>query len=122
MAHEKLSPRLFQLAEGIRYVAVNLGGEIVEMEQHPAHPTFNPHDTDRMEELLVNPVVIDLTRRRGNLDLDGLRYVVIRYGLQYQLVLPYRDGHVSIGVERDADVIRVAERVAASLEEQPSQG
>ena len=111
----KLSPRLFDLDPHIRYVAVNQGGNIVEMEQNPEWPSYNPPDTDRMEELLVNPVVLELTRRRGDLDLEGVRYVVIRYGLQYQLVFPYQLGHISIGVELKADVASVAAKVAKHL-------
>jgi len=97
-------------------VAVNQHGQITEMEQSQRHPSSNPAETDRMEELLVNPVVLELTTRRGNLDLDGLRYVVIRYGSQYQLILPYRDGHISIGINLADDPIAIAQKVATALE------
>ena len=112
---EKLSAQLFELEPKIRYVAVNQNGTIVEMEQSPQHPTYNPHETDRMEELIVNPVVLDIARRRGNIDMDGIRYVVIRYGSQYQLLMPYKEGHLSIGVELADDPIEIARRVAAHL-------
>ena len=110
-----LAPTLFSLDSSIRYVAVNQGGEITEMMQNPGLPSHNPHDTDRMEELLVNPTVLELTRRRGELDLDGIRYVVIRYGPQYQLIMPYNDGHISIGLELSADTAKVAKKVAENL-------
>ena len=109
------SSELFGLDPHIRYVAVNQGGHITTMEQSPTWPSYNPDDTDRMEELIVNPAVIELTRRRGNLDLDGLRFVAIRYGLQWQLVFPYANGHLSVGVEPAADVSAVAEKVAGHL-------
>ena len=111
----KLGPRLFNLDPHIRYVAVNQNGKIVEMQQSPKWPSYNPPDTDRMEEFVVNPVVLELTRRRGALDLGGVRYIVIRYGLQYQLVFPFQKGHVSVGVELKADVASVAKKVAKSL-------
>lgn len=110
-----ISTQLFELDPNIRYVAVNQKGQIVEMEQSPRWPSYNPADTDRMEELMVNPVVLDLVSRRGNLDLDGIRYVVVRYGLQYQLLFPFKDGHLSIGVELVADVTGVARKVATHL-------
>ena len=112
---ERLSCRLFELEPKIRYVAVNQNGRIVEMEQSPLYPTNNPHETDHMEELLVNPVVLELAARRGNLDMDGIRYVVIRYGTQYQLLMPYREGHISIGVELEDDPIEIAGQVAGVL-------
>ena len=110
-----IAAQLFPLNPGIRYVAVNQRGRVMEMTQNPLLPSHNPHDTDRMEQLLVNPAVLELVRRRGELDLDGIRFVVIRYGPQYQLLFPFRQGHLSVGVELDADVTAVAGKVARRL-------
>jgi hypothetical protein len=112
----KLSNRLFRLEPRIRYVAVNQNGRIVEMEQSPAHPTYNPHETDQLEELIVNPIVLEIAARRGNLDMDGIRYVVIRYGTQYQLLMPYLQGHLSIGVELQDDPLEIARKAATALD------
>jgi hypothetical protein len=106
-----LASRLFPLDPHIRYVAENRGGTIVEMTQRPERPTLNPHETDRIEELIVNPVLLELVRRRGRLDLDGMRWVLIRYGTLYELVLPTDEGHVSVGIDLDADVAEVVQRV-----------
>jgi len=113
---EKLSERLFRLEPRIRYVALNQKGEIREMVQSSQHPSFNPPESDRIEELIVNPIVLEITARRGNLDMDGIRYVVIRYGTQYQLLLPYRDRHLSIGVNLEDDPNDIARRVAGALD------
>ncbi|MEE9289015.1 MAG: hypothetical protein V3U69_05450 [Bacteroidota bacterium] len=112
---EKLSGRLFELDENIRYVAVNQRGKIVEMEQHPKWPSHNPVETDRMEELIVNPAILELARRRGDIDIDGLRYVIIRYGPLYILSFPFKDGHISVGLQLNADPIDVAHKVAKDL-------
>src|SRR5258708_38124095 len=79
-----LSAELFALDRNIRYVAVNQEGRLIEMAQNPRLPSHNPVESDRMEELIVNPVAIELTRRRGDLDLQGLRFLLIRYGIQFQ--------------------------------------
>jgi hypothetical protein len=113
---EKLSTRLFSLEPKIRYVAVNQSGRIVEMEQSAKHPSYNPPETDRMEELVVNPTVLEITSRRGNIDMDGIRYVVIRYGTQYQLIMPYAEGHLSVGVELEDDPVEIASKVVAALD------
>ena len=113
---ERLSARLFKLEPRIRYVAVNQGGGIVEMEQSPQHPSLNPPESDRIEELIVNPVILELARRRGDIDLDGIRYVVIRYGPQYQLIMPYKNGHISMGVELHDDPIEIARTIASHLQ------
>jgi hypothetical protein len=114
MAWSNISPEVFELDPGIRYVAVNQGGEIVEMEQRL--PTHNPVETDRMEELLVNPAILDLTKRRGELDLDGVRYIIIQYGLQYQAIFNYSNGHVSVGIESNSDVVDVVTRILEHLD------
>ncbi|MFY9552331.1 MAG: hypothetical protein WAU32_14380 [Thermoanaerobaculia bacterium] len=111
----RIAPFLFPLDPHIRYVAVNQGGMITEMEQRAEWPSFNPQETDRMEELIVNPVVLEATKRRGDIDLDGVRYVIIRYGKQYQVVFPHGSGHVSVGVQLDADVAGIAEGIAEAL-------
>lgn len=111
-----LSERLFALEPKIRYVAVNQGGRIEEMTQSALHPTYNPHESDRIEELVVNPIVLEITRRRGEIDLGGIRHVVIRYGTQYQLIIPYGDGHLSIGVELADDPLAIARLVCEHLD------
>ena len=112
---ERLSTRLFALEPKIRYVAVNQNGKILEMEQSSAHPSYNAAETDRIEELVVNPIVLEITARRGNLDMDGIRYVIIRYGTQYQLLMPYQNGHISIGVELQDDPVEIARTVTRAL-------
>ena len=110
-----MSERLFELDSNIRYVAVNQREQIVEMEQNPKRPSLNPTETDRMEELIVNPTILELAKRRGNIDMQGMRYVIIRYGTMYQLIFPYKKGHLSIGIELDANPTQIAQSIAACL-------
>lgn len=112
---EKLADELFALDPHVRYVASNQARRLVLMKQNPRWPSYNDDETDRMEELVVNPVVVELTRRRGELDLGGMQYVAIRYGVQYQLVVPFGEGHVSVGVEHEADIAGVASKVLEHL-------
>jgi hypothetical protein len=113
---EKISAKLFDLDSNIRYVAVNQKGRIVEMEQNPKRLSLNPTETDRMEELVVNPVILELTKRRGDLDMGGMRYVLVRYGTMYQLIFPFKEGHLSIGIELNASPTEVAQSVAKCLD------
>jgi hypothetical protein len=104
-----VAERLFRTEPRIRYVAVNQSGRIVEMVQSLQYPACNPPESDRLEELIVNPIVLEITRRRGEIDMQGVRHVLIRYGTQYQLILPYGDGHVSVGVELADDPLAIAQ-------------
>lgn len=110
---DRLAPRLFPLDPGIRDVAVNQPGKITEMEQRAERPSHNPPESDLIQELIVNPVVLEATRRRGNLDFDAVRHVIIHYGKQYQA--PVRRGHVSVGVESSAGVAETVNRVSEAL-------
>ncbi|HKC10886.1 MAG TPA: hypothetical protein VKI41_02385 [Vicinamibacteria bacterium] len=110
-----LAARLFRIEPKIRYVAVNQDVRIVEMVQSPQHPSYNPPESDRIEELIVNPIVLEITRRRGEIDMQGVRHVLIRYGTQYQLILPYGDGHASVGVELADDPLAIARPAAMEL-------
>ena len=112
MEPASLGSALFAHDARLRYVAVNQRGQVTEMTQNPLHPSTNPTETDRMEELIVNPVVLELTGRRGNLDLGGVRYVIVRYGTQYQLLMLYRQGHLSVGINLADDPIDIANTIA----------
>ena len=111
----KLAAGLFDVDPNIRYVAINQKERIVEMEQNPKRPSLNPTETDRMEELVVNPIILELAKRRGNIDMRGMRYVIIRYGTMHQLIFPYKQGHLSIGVELTANPTSIAHKVAKRL-------
>lgn len=42
-------------------------------------------------------------------------HVVIRYGLQYQVLFPYEEGHLSIGLDLNAEVVEVAQNATKYL-------
>ena len=69
-----------------------------------------------MEELIVNPTVFNITKRRGDLDLEGVNFVLIKYGLQYQAIFNYRDGHVSVGIELVSNAISIVNNILNHLQ------
>ena len=40
-------------------------------------------ESDRYEELLVNPTLLTLATQRGNIDCGGLKYLIVRYGNKF---------------------------------------
>jgi hypothetical protein len=56
-----------------------------------------------------------LTTQRGDIDAGGLRYVLVRYGNFFQLVLPVPGGHVSIALESQAVGVELLEPISAVL-------
>ncbi len=101
--HGELIGRCLALSPAIRYVAVYIGG-VLQSRERAGLAGASAAESDRYEELLVNPALLTLVRQRGNIDCGGLRYVVIRYGNFYQCVFPISGGHVSIALEKSADL------------------
>lgn len=82
----------------IRYVAVLKGSEL-KMKSRVGLQNESSIDSDRFEELVVNPTLLKLVQQRGHIDCGGMKYVIIRYGNFYQWVTPIENGHVSIGLD-----------------------
>jgi hypothetical protein len=101
-----LADALFQASEAIRYVALYRDGRL-ELHERSGLRAASSAESDRYEELLVNPTLIVLARQRGEIDCGGLEYVLIRYGNFFQLVHPVNNGHVSVAIEPEADPLEV---------------
>jgi hypothetical protein len=101
---------IFSLSDAIRYVAVYREGRLEMKAKEAAANTSSP-ESDRYEELLVNPTLIMLASQRGNIDCGGLKYLILRYGNFFQFVLPTSWGHVSVCIEKTADPVSIGERV-----------
>ena len=105
---------LFAASPHVRYVALYRAGEL-ELHQRDGLADASAGETDRFEELLVNPAVLTLARQRGEIDCGGLDYVLIRYGNFFQLVHPLADGHASIAIEPGDHVLGVVEELRPLL-------
>ena len=106
---------VFELGPQVRYVAVASGQDVV-LRQRTGLAEPSSSESDRFEELLVNPALLLLTRQRGDIDCGGLRYVVVKYGNFAQVVVAHPvAGHVSVAVDSDHDPLPVAEAVAQLL-------
>jgi hypothetical protein len=101
---------ILSLSDDIRYVAVYREGRL-EMKVREAAADASSPESDRYEELLVNPTLIALASQRGNIDCGGLDYLIVRYGNFFQFVLPTGWGHVSVCIEKTADPVAIGERV-----------
>jgi hypothetical protein len=104
--------RIFQLSESIRYVAVYKNGQL-ESRSKSNTSGASSSESDRYEELLVNPTLLKLATQRGNIDCGGVVFLLVRYGNFFQFVLPASWGHVSVCIEADADPIQIGAQVKA---------
>jgi hypothetical protein len=111
-----IAAMLFDAIPDVRYVATYRAGALA-LHQRPAIENASASESDRYEELIVNPTLLTLLAQRGNIDCGGLEYVVIRYGSFFELVQPLRDGHLSVGIEPHAEVMSVAAEIRRRVAE-----
>jgi hypothetical protein len=111
---EKLLNEALEISEHIRYIAV-YDNDGLSMKQRSDIDNVSSNESDKYEELLVNPVLIKLASQRGNIDCGGLKYFIIRYGNFFVLLTPCKNGHVNIGVEPDQNPFLLTELINALL-------
>jgi hypothetical protein len=106
--------KILAVSKDIRYVAVYRDGRL-QMKSRGALAEASSPESDRYEELLVNPTLITLASQRGNIDCGGLEYLIVRYGRFFQFVLPAEWGHVSVCIERAADPVAIGEEIRRTV-------
>src|SRR5262245_14835698 len=112
----KISDSCFAVSTDVRYVAVYRNGEL-SLRERAGLAGARSSDSDKYEELLVNPTLIKLASQRGNIDCGGLEFLLIRYGNFFQFVYPLEDGHVSVALEPFSDVISLVEELRKAIRE-----
>ena len=110
---------IFAISNDIRYVAIYRDGQL-EVESKSSTQGASSSESDRYEELLVNPTLLKLAAQRGNIDCGGLDYLLVRYGNFFQFIFPVSWGHVSVCIEKSADPIPIGLKVKALLKNQTS--
>jgi hypothetical protein len=110
--HDDLIQDVFAISEAIRYVAVGHRQDVT-LRQRDDLRNASSSDSDRYEELLVNPALLTLATQRGDIDCGGLRFLIVGYGHFQQLVMPLNPGHISVAFELD---VNPADSVPAILE------
>lgn len=94
----KLIEKIFEISPSIRYVSV-YKDDILESKQKENIDNCSSSESDKYEELFVNPTILKIASQRGKVDCGGLEYVIIKYGNFYQLIRNYQNGHVSICID-----------------------
>jgi hypothetical protein len=105
---------IFAISDDIRYVAIYRDGQL-ESDSKSSTQGASSSESDRYEELLVNPTLLKLAAQRGNIDCGGLDYLLIKYGNFFQFVLPTYWGHVSVCIEKSAEPIAIGMKVKSLL-------
>lgn len=114
MVSERVSEEVFSLSAHIRSVAMYYHGKLGSVSR-PNPSGLRWWDSDKYEEIIVNPTLLTLLRQRGNIDRGGIQYIVIQYGNLTQIVHPIKGGHISVGFVPRSDYSRLLPRIEKLL-------
>jgi hypothetical protein len=103
---EQIIKRIFSLSNGIRYIAIYANGKLASASRGGLQ-NASSSESDKYEELIVNPTLLTLVTQRGNIDCGGAEYVLIRYGNFFEFVKPVTNGHISVGIQLDEDPLKI---------------
>ena len=103
MKEEVIIKNLLQFSSDIRYAALYIDGKLFQ-DQHKNLEEASDYESDKYEELLVNPALLTLAQQRGNIDCGGLDFLVVSYGNFYQLIRNIHKGHISICLDKGTDL------------------
>lgn len=107
---ESLKEKIFTISKDVRYVAIYTDDKLVTSER-PGIENTSSSESDKYEELIVNPTLLKLVTQRGNIDCGGAMYVIIRYGSFYEFVMPLKNGHLSVGIELNSDLMSIVQKI-----------
>ena len=94
----------FRISKEVRYVALYLDGQLT-LRERPGLTNASASESDKYEELIVNPGVLTLVRQRGNIDCGGVEFCNDPVWKLRQTVWPVKSGHVSLGLEPSANLL-----------------
>ncbi|MGE5457160.1 MAG: hypothetical protein ACM3RX_02275, partial [Methanococcaceae archaeon] len=101
----KLIDILLEKFYNLRYVAIYTDNVLV-FKQRESIENTSSSESDKYEELIVNPTLLTLTRQRGNIDCGGLDYILIGYCNFIQIIKEIKGGHISLCLDKNADLTK----------------
>lgn len=106
-AQHPLLSAISDLGSHVRYVAVHDGTKVHSWERSSG-PDSSSLESDRYEELFVNPTLLTMLEARGAEGCGGLDYVVVRYGNFFQIIQRTQPGaHVSVAISHNANPVEM---------------
>jgi len=106
----ELIKNIFTISPDIRYVAIYQDGKL-ESSVRGNIEEAGSSESDKYEELIVNPAILTLIKQRGDIDCGGAEYVLIRYGNFYQFVTFLPKGHISVCIEPNSDPLKLKNQI-----------
>ena len=112
--HARIIDACFAASPNVRYVAVYLEGKVA-LRSRADVQLLGSDESDKYEEIIVNPTLLKLVTQRGNIDCGGVQHVVVRYGMFSAFILPVGEGHVTVSFELDSNLDEETARITAVI-------
>jgi hypothetical protein len=106
----KIIEEILSISKDVRYIAIYNNESILSFVK-PDLGDASSSESDKYEELIVNPTLLTLVRQRGNIDCGGVEFILIRYGNFYQYVRPFTKGHISICIAPEGSPLELASQI-----------
>ncbi len=102
--------QILALSPHVRYAALYRNGKLsTACRENLAGASSS--ESDKYEEVIVNPTLMTLLRQRGEIDCGGVQHVLIRYGNFVQCIHPITGGHLSVAFETGVDYQPLVKRL-----------
>jgi hypothetical protein len=108
---------ILSISKGIRYAAIYYNGSVTSSSRRQLE-NASSNESDKYEELIVNPTLLTLVSQRGNIDCGGAGFVLIRYGNFFEFIKSIRGGHISVGMELTQEPIQLIPQIEEVVESQ----
>ena len=111
---ENTIDNIFAISKDIRYVAIYKNNTLKTKSKSCENQSSL--ESDKYEELFINPTILKAASQRGNLDCGGLDYILIKYGNFFQCVVPIDKGHISVCIESFSNPVKIALKILKLIE------
>ena len=113
--HTEIIDACFMASPNIRYVAVYMNN-VLELRSRADIQLMGSNESDRYEELIVNPTLLKMLAQRGNIDCGGFKYALVRYGTFFAFIYPVPNGHVTVSLELTSYLNAETEKISAVID------
>jgi hypothetical protein len=106
--------KVFEISEDVRYVALYRDGHL-ETQSKTNTEGASSSESDKYEELLVNPIMLKAASQRGNIDCGGLDFLLVRYGNFFNSSYHCHGGIFQYVLKKTQTLLKLAKRLKLFL-------
>jgi hypothetical protein len=111
----KLTEKISLISDSIPYVSIYQDNNL-ESWQRTDLTEPSSSNSDKYEELLVNPTILKIAKQKGDIDCGGLDFAIIKHGIFFRLIREIKNGHVSICIDKTENPVVLESKIKNVIE------